>query len=86
MKVAFDIMPYGEHVLNNYNQIHCNMIFDVKMEDFIFKARLVADGHMIKTPRCQTYFSLVSRETVRLAPTIYTLNDIQVKESNVMNA
>ena len=48
VKISFDIIPVGECVPNGYNQIRCQMIFDVKMEDVRHKARLVADGHMTK--------------------------------------
>ena len=63
-------MPYG------YKQIHCCMIFDVKMEYFRRKARVVADGHMTKMHKCQTYSSVVSRENFRLSLTISALNDL----------
>ena len=75
MKIAFDIIPYGERVPNVYKQVHCHMIFDVKMEDFRRKARLVADGIMNKTLKGQTYSIIVSRENFYLALTITALND-----------
>ena len=62
------------------------MIFDVKMEDFCCKARLVAGGHATKTPVTETYTSVVSHETVRIALTIDALNDLEVKMGNIMNA
>ena len=52
--IAFDIMPDEESVRNGCNKIRCHIIFDAKMEDFICKARLVADGHTTETPNCQT--------------------------------
>ena len=52
VKIAFDIMPDGDRLLNGYKQIPCHMIFDVKMEYFRRKARLVADGHNTKTTKC----------------------------------
>ena len=55
------------------------MIFDIKMEDFRQKARLVAGGRMTKAPPTITYASVVSRETARLALTIAALNDLEVK-------
>jgi hypothetical protein len=55
------------------------MIFDVKMEDFRQKARLVAGGHQTKAPATVTYASVVSCETVHLALTIASLNDLKVK-------
>ena len=86
VKVAFDILPNGEQAPRNYTQIRCHMIFDVKMEDFRRKARLVAGGHMTETPKCMTYSSVVGRETVRLALTIAALNDLEVKAGDIMNA
>ena len=62
------------------------MVFDVKMEDFCQKARLVAGGHMTKAPPTITYASVVSIETVRLALTIAALNDLEVKVGDVLNA
>ena len=76
VKIAFYIMPDGERVLNGYKQIRCHMIFDVKMEDFRCKTILVAGGHMTETPKCQTYSSVVSRETFCIALTISALNDL----------
>ena len=51
VKILFDIIPDGKHVLNSYKQIRFHVIFDVKMKDFFRKARLVADRHMKKTPK-----------------------------------
>jgi hypothetical protein len=61
------------------------MIFDVKMEDFRQKARLVAGGHRTKAPATITYDSVVSRETMGLALTIASLNDLEVKVGDVLN-
>jgi hypothetical protein len=61
------------------------MIFDVKMEDFRQKSRLVAGGHWTKAPATITYASVVSRETMRLALTIASLNDLEVKVQDVLN-
>ena len=43
------------------------MIFDIKMEDFQQKARLVAGGHVTKAPATMTYASVVGRDTVKIA-------------------
>ena len=43
------------------------MVFNVKMEDFRHKARLVAGGHMTEAPATIMCASIVSRETVRIA-------------------
>jgi hypothetical protein len=62
------------------------MIFDIKMDDFRQKARLVAGGHLTKAPATITYASVVSRETMRLALTFASMNDLEVKVGNVLNA
>ncbi len=61
------------------------MIFDIKIEDFRQKARLVAGGHWTEAPATITYASVVSRGTMRLALTIVSLNDLKVKVGNVLN-
>jgi len=42
VRVAFDTLPDGENPPPGYQFVRCHMIFDVKMEDFRRKARLVA--------------------------------------------
>ena len=49
------------------------------MEDFKYKARLVAQGHMTEALVTITYASIVSREIVRNALMIATLNNLEVK-------
>jgi hypothetical protein len=84
--IAFNILPDGHSAPIGYQKIPCHMIFDVKIEDFRQKARLVAGGHRTKAPATITYASMVSRETVCLALTIASLNDLQVKVRDVLNA
>ena len=61
------------------------MIFDIKMEDFSCKARLVAGGKMTEPPATITYASIVSRETVRIALTLDVLNELPVKVADTQN-
>lgn len=86
VKVAFKILEEHESVPIGYQHIRCHMIFDVKMEDFRRKARLVAGGHMTDTPATMTYASVVSRESVRLGLMLAALNDLEVKCGDVLNA
>jgi hypothetical protein len=79
VRAAFKILPDSTKAPNGYQKINCNMVFDVKMEDFRRKARLVAGGHMTEAPPTITYASVVSRETVCLALTIAALNDLKVE-------
>ena len=62
------------------------MVFDIKMEDFRCKARLVARGHMTKALASIMYASIVLRETIRIALMIATLNDLEVKLGKILNA
>ena len=61
------------------------MVFDVKMEDFRHKARLVAGSHVTEAPAKITYASIMSRETVRIALMITSLNDLELKSGNILN-
>ena len=79
VKVAFKILNDGEMAPRDHQFVKCHMIFDIKMENFRRKARLVAGGHMTTAPAAVTYASVVSRETVRIALTVAALNDLEVK-------
>ncbi len=83
---AFKILLDGQYAPIGYQKISCHMIFDIKMEDFCCKARLVAGGHRTEAPATITYASVVSCETVRIALLMATLNDLEVKIGNVLNA
>jgi hypothetical protein len=84
--IAFKILNGDESVPPTYQEIRCHTIFDVKMEDFCRKARFFAGGHTTDTPHAMTYASVVSRESVRIALTLATLNDLDVKMANIENA
>ena len=45
-KVAFNILNEGEMAPHDHQFVKCHIVWDVKMEDFRRKARLVAGGHM----------------------------------------
>ena len=49
------------------------------MDDYKYKARLVAEGHMTKTPATITYAGVVSGETVSIALIFRELNYLEVK-------
>ncbi len=46
----------------------------------------MAGGHLTQAPATITYASVVSLETVRLALTFASLNDLKVKVGDVLNA
>jgi hypothetical protein len=84
--VAFKTLLDGQSVPIGFQKIPCHMIFDVKMEDFHRKARLVAGGHRTEASATITYVSVVSHETVRIALLMAALNDLEVKVGDVLNA
>ena len=86
VKVAFKILDDGDMAPRDNQFIKCHIIFDIKMENFRRKARLVAGGHMATTPAAVTYASVVLRETVCIALTLAALNDLEVKCGDVLNA
>ena len=57
--VAFKILLGGQSAPIGYQKIPCHMMFDIKMEDFCRKARLVARGHRTEAPATITYASVV---------------------------
>jgi len=64
-----------------------HMIFDIKMDGkFTRKARLMADGHKTRPPSSITYPSVVSRDSVRIALTIASLNALEVSACDIGNA
>ena len=86
VRVAFEVLPDGKSVPIGHQFVQCHMVFDVKMENFRCKARLVAGGHMTKAPATITYASIVSRVTVRTALMIAALNNFEIKLGVILNA
>ena len=84
--VAFKFIGKGVEPPPGYQKIKCHMVFDVKLDGFKRKAREVADGHMTDPPASQTYASVVSRDTVRIALTMAALHDLEVKAADIQNA
>ena len=78
VKVAFDIQPDGSPRPPGKKCIHCHIIFDTKAGTLLRKARCVADGSKVLEPECNTYASIISRESVRLVFMIAALNDLEV--------
>ena len=62
-----------------------NVVFDINMEDFKKKAKLLARGHMTEALATITYGSIMCRETVRVALMIVILNDLGVKKGDILN-
>ena len=86
VRVAFEVLPDGKAASIGHQFVQCHMLFDMKMEDFRQKARFVAGGHMTEALATVTYASIVSRETVRIAFMIATVNNLEIKLGNILNA
>ena len=84
--VAFKFLDDGEKVPVGYQTIDCHLVFDIKMNDFSYKSRMVAGGHMTEPPASMTYASVVSRDSVRIALTMAALHDLEVKAADIENA
>ena len=64
-----------------------HMIFDIKMDgNFTRKAILVADGHTTAPTSSITYSSVVSREIVRIAFLLSSLNYLDIFSCDICNA
>lgn len=63
------------------------MVFDLKSDESMQrKARFVAGGHMTGESDCLTYASVVSRESIRLAFMLASLNGLEVLQADVEGA
>ena len=83
---AFSKLYHEEIVTIGYQRVNFHMIFDVKMEDFRRKARLVAGRYVTEPSSTITYASVFSRETVRIALKLVSLNDFPVKVADIQNS
>ena len=88
VRPAFEVFEGKQHdIPPGLQQIHCHMIFDVKVgENFHWKAWCVAGGHTTETPASLTYSSVVSHNTIHIALTIAALNNLQVMSCDIQNA
>ena len=86
VKVAFKILLDDAKEPVGHQYMDCHLVYEIKLDGFRRKARLVAGGHMTEAPTVMTYASVVSRETVCIDLTIAALNNLEVKASDVQNA
>jgi hypothetical protein len=74
-------------MLPGYSQIRCHFIFDIKLgENFRFKARYVAGGHVTEVDSSIMHSSVVSRDSVRIMFTLAALNDLDIQSCDIQNA
>ena len=75
---AFDMLEEGAAKPVGRSFIKCHLVFDIKAGTLQRKARFVADGSRTEVPECNTYASVVSRESVRIAFLLAALNDLEI--------
>jgi hypothetical protein len=85
VRTAFKVLNGEEAIPPTYQEIICQMIIDVKMEDFPRKVQFMAGGHTIDASHVMTYASVLSRESVRIALTLAALNDLDVMIVDIEN-
>ena len=62
------------------------MVFDIKIDTFARKVRLVTGGHTTDPPKAASHASAVARDMVRIALTLAALNNLEIKTLDVKNA
>ena len=85
VSIAFRILDNGEEKPVGYEHNNCHLIFDVKMY-FFRKAHFFAGGHTTNLPAESTYAVVVSQESVCIAFTLASLNDLDIFASDIHNA
>ena len=85
VRIALRVCENGD-IPAMHKQIKCHLVFDIKSDTLARKARLVAGGHMTDPPKDSTYFSVVSRDSVRLFFLLAALNDMDVLACDIQNA
>ena len=84
--MAFKNLQDGKLVLIGHQFLEGHVVFNIKMEYYICKARLVVGGHKIMVSATFMCASLVSRETIRIPLMIPTHYDLEVKSYDILNA
>ena len=85
VRVAFEVLPEGSKPPPTFKELHCYMVFDIKM-DLTRKARFVANGSKTADPDGSKYAGVVSRESVRIAFTYAALHGLDLMAGDIQNA
>ncbi len=86
VRIAFKTLEDNEVTPPTFREVHCHVVYDVKMENFEQKACLVAGDHMTEvSSETMAYASVVCRESDRIAITLAALNNLEVKTADIEN-
>ena len=88
VRIAFEL--YGGNVEKlplGYQEVSCQIIFNVKMGDNSSqKYRIIAGGHNTTTPSPLNYSSVLSQDSVIIALTMSALSDLNVLACDIHNS
>jgi Reverse transcriptase (RNA-dependent DNA polymerase) len=92
VRPAFSVFVNGtleevlaRRALVGYTRINCHMVFGIKMETLVRKARLVAGGHMTGEPETSSYSSVVTRESVRIGFLLAAVDGVRMLSCDIGN-
>ena len=85
IRVAIEVLWDEDNIPVGYQKVGTHLVWNVKFCSLQRKARLVAQGNKTEDPNIQTYASVVSRDTVRIALTIAALNDLDAMQADIRN-
>ena len=84
VSVTFEIFENGMRAPVEWKKISGHLILDFKM-DFTRKAKWVKDGHQTLDPKQFNYAGVVTQDSIRIALTYASLNDLEVTAADVQN-
>ena len=85
--IAFELYEGNvEDLPPRYQEVNCHIIFDANMGENLYrKYRMLSGGHKTTTPSSLTYYSVVSRDSVRIALKSAALNGLKVISCDIQN-
>ena len=86
VRVAFKTLGDDDQVLPTFQQMRCHMVYDIKVENFLQKACLVAGGHMTDIASANDIRKCHLQRIVRIALMVASLNDLEIKTADIENA
>ena len=85
VSVASEILDYKERAPVGWTKISSHLLWNLKM-NLTRKARWVKDGHRIPDSKGSNYAGLVSRDSICIALTYVSINELEVMALDVGNA